>query len=279
MQHFFVEPTQIQGREIRITGEDVNHIRNVLRMRVSEELSVSNGVDGKEYRCEIAEIRADEVLCHLRFIKEDGVELPVRITLFQGLPKADKMELIIQKAVELGASEIIPVATARSVVKLDAKKAKAKVERWQAIAEAAAKQSRRAFMPQIREVMTMQSAAAYAGGMDLSVIPYELAEGMDTTRSFFERSVKLAQEFSQKQIREDTKADINREIPETSIKADERKRIGIFIGPEGGFTEEEIDMAGKAGIEPISLGRRILRTETAGMALISALMLKLETEV
>ena len=130
MQHFFVEPSQIQGNRIRITGTDVNHIRNVLRMHSGEEISVSNGTDGRDYRCEIDTITEDEVLCRLMFIKEDGVELPVRITLFQGLPKADKMELIIQKAVELGAAEIVPVATARCVVKLDDKKAKSKVERW-----------------------------------------------------------------------------------------------------------------------------------------------------
>ena len=95
MQHFFVEPSQIQGNRIRITGTDVNHIRNVLRMHSGEEISVSNGEDGRDYRCEIDTITEDEVLCRLMFIKEDGVELPVRITLFQGLPKADKMELII----------------------------------------------------------------------------------------------------------------------------------------------------------------------------------------
>jgi len=254
MQHFFVEPSQITDRTITITGEDVNHIRNVLRMRIGEELSVSNGIDGKEYHCEIAELSPEAVVCHLRFIKEDGVELPVRITLFQGLPKADKMELIIQKAVELGAAEIVPVATARSVVKLDGKKAKAKTERWQAIAEAAAKQSRRALIPRIGDVMTMKEAAVAAKEMEIAVIPYELEEGMEATRRFFKRA------------------------GEAAAAGKGEARIGIFIGPEGGFTEEEIAAARNCGIEPISLGRRILRTETAGMALISALMLKLETE-
>ena len=120
MYHFFVEPGQIQGTQIYITGKDVNHIKNVLRMRIGEEISVGNGMDGKEYRCAIDSFEEDSVNCKLLFIKEDGVELPVKVTLFQGLPKADKMELIIQKAVELGVYEIVPVATKRCVVKLDA---------------------------------------------------------------------------------------------------------------------------------------------------------------
>ena len=126
MYQFFVEPSQIMGKRIVIQGSDVNHIKNVLRMRVGEEIAVSNGVDGREYRCGIEEFTADEVICSLRFIKEDGVELPSKIYLFQGLPKADKMELIVQKAVELGAYEIIPVAAKRCVVKLDEKKAAGK---------------------------------------------------------------------------------------------------------------------------------------------------------
>lgn len=143
MYQFFVEPQQIQGREILIRGGDVNHIKNVLRMKVGEELSVKTGADGREYRCAIAAFEEDFIRCELRFIKEDGVELPSRIYLFQGLPKADKMELIVQKAVELGAFQVIPVATRRSVVRLDEKKAAAKTARWQAIAETAAKQSKR----------------------------------------------------------------------------------------------------------------------------------------
>ena len=122
MQHFFVEPSAIGKQEIRITGTDVNHIKNVLRMKEGEELSIGNGVDDTEYRCEIERFTEDEVVCRIRFVKEEGVELPAKIYLFQGLPKADKMELIIQKAVELGVYEVIPVATKRAVVKLDEKK-------------------------------------------------------------------------------------------------------------------------------------------------------------
>ena len=141
MYQFFVDPGAISEKQVVITGKDVNHIKNVLRMKIGEEIAVSNGVDGREYRCGILQMTEDAVICELRFIKEDGVELPSKIYLFQGLPKADKMELIIQKAVELGAYEIVPVATKRAVVKLDAKKEKSKLARWQAISEAAAKQT------------------------------------------------------------------------------------------------------------------------------------------
>ena len=117
MYQFFVEPSQIQDKRIVITGSDVNHIKNVLRMKIGEEIAVSNGVDNREYRCGIEEFTEGEVICSLRFIKEEGMELPSRIYLFQGLPKADKMELIVQKAVELGVYEVIPVAAKRCVVK------------------------------------------------------------------------------------------------------------------------------------------------------------------
>mgnify|MGYP002568335650 FL=1 len=160
MYQFFVEPQQIHvaDKSVTITGNDVNHIKNVLRMKIGEEIAVSNGQDGKEYRCGIREYTEDAVLCELRFIKEDGVELPSKIYLFQGLPKADKMELIIQKAVELGVYQVIPVAMKRCVVKLDNKKASSKLTRWQGIAEAAAKQSKRGIIPQITKVMTFAQA-------------------------------------------------------------------------------------------------------------------------
>ena len=161
MYQFFVEPSQIQGTRVIITGSDVNHIKNVLRMQPGEEIAVSNGEDGKEYRCGIEELNEEEVVCTLRFVKEDGVELPSKIYLFQGLPKADKMELIVQKAVELGVYEIIPVATKRAVVKLDEKKAKSKIARWQTISEAAAKQSKRRIVPEIHSVMSFKEAVAY----------------------------------------------------------------------------------------------------------------------
>ena len=251
MQHFLVKPEQIAGNEIRILGADVHHIARVLRMHPGEELSVSDGVTDREYRCGIESIGEDEVICRLRFNKEGGVELPLKITLFQGLPKADKMELIIQKATELGAYELVPLAAERSVVQLDEKKYEKKRERWQGIAEAAAKQSRRSIVPQIGDMMNMKQALKAAAEMELAAIPYELAEGMQETADFTKRFLKLAKEQS-------------------------GARVGIFIGPEGGFSEEEASAAAAAGVMPLSLGRRILRTETAGMSLLSYMMLHLE---
>lgn len=246
MHHFFVEPSQIQDKRILITGDDYNHIKNVLRMKPGEEIAVSNGVDGREYRCGIDEYTEREVVCTLRFVKEADVELPARICLFQGLPKADKMEFVIQKAVELGACEIVPVAAVRCVVKLDDRKAAARVNRWRGIAAAAAKQSRRGIIPAVRDVMDMRAAIEYARGMDVKLIPYELAEDMSRTK-------KLVEAVGRGQS------------------------VAVFIGPEGGFEESEIEAALAAGIEPVTLGRRILRTETAGLAVLSWLMYQLES--
>lgn len=246
MHHFFVEPSHIQDKRIIITGRDVNHIKNVLRMKIGEEIAVSNGVDNREYRCGIEEYTEQEVICKLRFIKEDGVELPAKIYLFQGLPKADKMELVIQKAVELGVYEVIPVAAKRCVVKLDEKKAAVKVNRWQGISEAAAKQSRRGVIPVVHNVISMQEAIDYTQSMDVKIIPYELAEDMRHTKDIIQ-----------------------------SVKPGES--VAVFIGPEGGFEESEVQAALAAGIEPVTLGRRILRTETAGLTVLSWLMYQLES--
>lgn len=214
-------------------------------MKIGEEIAVSNGVDGREYRCEVAQLLSDEVVCKLRFIKENDEELPAQVYLFQGLPKADKMELIIQKAVELGVYSVIPVATRRSIVKLDDKKAAAKQNRWQGIAEAAAKQSKRKIIPKIEKVMSFAEALEMAKELEVRLIPYELAEDMSHTKEIIER------------IREGQK-------------------IAIFIGPEGGFDDTEIALASEVGVEPITLGKRILRTETAGMTVLAWLMYHLE---
>lgn len=182
MHHFFVEPSQIQGNHIFIDGPDVNHIRNVLRMNPGEEVNVTDGSGEKVYRCAIASIGEDKVELNIMWAQEKGMELPSKIYLFQGLPKSDKMELIIQKAVELGVYEIIPMATARAVVKLDQKKAAAKVKRWQAISESAAKQSKRLLIPEVKEPVKFSEALKLASDLDVRLIPYELAEGMDGTR-------------------------------------------------------------------------------------------------
>lgn len=248
MQRFFVEPHQIheETHRISITGSDVNHIRNVLRMKTGEELWIS-GSGEKEYCCTIEELMEEEILLHILYAQEPDYELPNKIYLFQGLPKADKMELIIQKAVELGAYSVVPVATKRCVVKLEGQKAEKKTARWQQIAESAAKQSKRMLVPKVHSVMKFKDALALAGELDICLVPYELAKGMKETKEI-----------------------INSILPGQSI--------GIFIGPEGGFEEEEIRLAMEAGAKPITLGHRILRTETAGLAALSVLMFHLEGE-
>jgi len=246
MYQFFVEPDQISGKTITILGGDVHHIKNVLRMKAGDEISVSNGIDGKEYRCGITALADEAITCELWFIKEDGVELPSWVYLFQGLPKGDKMEMIIQKAVELGVYRIIPVASRRCVVKLDSKRAKVKTERWQGICEAAAKQSRRVVIPKVQEPMTFSQAITWTSDMDVKIIPYELAEDMEKTRTII-NNVKAGQ------------------------------KIAIFIGPEGGFEESEIVEAIENGVQAVTLGRRILRTETAGLAVLAWIMLQLES--
>ena len=155
MLHIFVEPVQMQDDLLHVTGKDVNHIKNVLRLRPGDEISVRTGQDEREYRYGIEEFTDSEVICRLRFVKESDVELPVKILLFQGLPKSDKMDLIVQKAVELGATEIIPVQMRRCVVNLEGAKVAKRTQRWQTIAEAAAKQSRRAVGPIVHQPMTL----------------------------------------------------------------------------------------------------------------------------
>lgn len=244
MQRFFVTPAQVGEEEIYIEGSDVNHMKNVLRMKAGEELMVSDG-NNWQYRCAVKEYLSEKAV--LKILKKELVdtELPSKIYLFQGLPKQDKMELIVQKAVELGACQVVPVLTRRCVVKLDAKKAAKKVSRWQQIAESAAKQAGRGYIPEIRDVMTLEEALAFAGQLDVRLIPYELAEGMEHTRNV-----------------------IGKIIPGQSV--------GIFIGPEGGFEKEEVEHAVEKGVLPVTLGKRILRTETAGLAVLSVLMYRLE---
>lgn len=260
MHHFFVAPDQVdvvQGK-IYIDGTDVNHIKNVLRMKIGDEMLVSDG-NGNDYMCAI-EAYSDEngagtaknscnhtnvVVAEILEKSFEGTELSSRIYLFQGLPKSDKMELIIQKAVELGVYEIIPVATKRAVVKLDQKKETSKLNRWNAISESAAKQSRRSIIPKVLGVMTFKEALDYAKQLDVNFIPYENYKDMKETKSLISHIKK-------------------------------GMSIGIFIGPEGGFAEEEIALATAGGVERISLGRRILRTETAGLMIVSVLMFELE---
>ena len=245
MHHFFVDQNAIDKETVTITGKDVNHIKNVLRMKTGEEFTVSVNGSAGEYRCALREYTDDSVICDILSANETGNELPSKIYLFQGLPKSDKMELIIQKAVELGAFKIIPVEMKRSVMKLDPKKAPDKIKRWQAISEAAAKQSKRSIIPEISMPVSFKEALSEASGLTHKLVPYECAEGIAHTREVFDK-----------------------------VKPGDS--VAIFIGPEGGFDESEIELAKSSGFEIITLGRRILRTETAGMVVLSLLMMKLD---
>lgn len=244
MHHFFVGNEQIQGNSIQIMGEDGNHLQKVLRAKKGERILISDE-QGFEYTCEISGFLQEGVLTEILWKEAADRELPVNIILFQGLPKGDKMEFVIQKAVELGAVKIVPVEMKRCVVKLDERKADKKRERWQAIAESAAKQSKRAIIPEIGAVCSMKQAIKEAESLDMLLLPYEMAENMEETR---------------KRLKE----------------AEQKASIGIFIGPEGGFAREEAEMAVQAGAYSITLGKRILRTETAGLYLLSVLGFLLE---
>lgn len=246
MYNFFIENENRTGNLFFIKESDYNHIKNVLRMKVGEHILISN--NGKSSLCAISKITSEEVVAEI--IDEDyqNTNLPIEITLMQGLPKSDKMELIIQKAVELGADRIIPVETARSIVKLDKKKKEGKTARYRAIAESSAKQSKRTIVPEVREVMTFDEAMEFAENFDLFLIPYENKNGMGDTAE--------------------------------ALSAIRRgMKIGIFVGPEGGFEIKEIEKALSAGGKTISLGKRILRTETAAITAIGMCMLYAEIKL
>lgn len=253
MNHFFARRSQASEdfRTVLFDGQDYKHIVQVLRLREGEELSVTFSEDpAHEYRYGVEEITKENVRCTLRFVKENDVELPVKITLYQALPKGDKMDTVIQKAVELGAYAVRPVQTKRCIMKLSGERAETRIRRWQSIAEAAAKQSKRAIVPEVRMPLPMEEALKEAADADVKLIPYELAEsegenGMERTRLLIE----------------------------SIAPGDE---VAVFIGPEGGFELHEIEAAVAAGFRPVTLGRRILRTETAGPTVLSWLVYALE---
>ena len=244
MHHFFVTPQQISGDKIRIEGEDVNHMKNVLRMKLHEKAEISDG-ESRTYLCEVEAYEEDVAVLHILEEMEADTEPASKLYLFQGLPKSDKMELIVQKAVELGVYQVIPVAMKRSVVRLDDKKAAKKADRWNSIAESAAKQAGRSRIPEVTMPLSYNEALKMAEELDVTLLPYELAGGMEVTREVI-RQIKSGQS------------------------------VGIFIGPEGGFEPEEVDTAVSMGAKVITLGRRILRTETAGLATLAVLMFELE---
>lgn len=246
MFNFFASEESRQGSTFHLTGPDCNHIKNVLRMKKGDTFLVS--CEGKSHLCELKECENDFAIADI--IEEDfqNTELPVKIYLFQGLPKADKTELIIQKAVELGVHKIIPVEMNRCVVKLDSKKKAAKTARWQAIAESAAKQSKRTLVPEVSAPLSYTDAIKEASELELFLVPYESKRGMEDTKE----ALSLMKNNSS---------------------------VGILIGPEGGFEDTEVEKAFAAGGRVISLGDRILRTETAAITAVGMCMLYTEMNI
>lgn len=262
MYRFYFEQENKSENEILIFGDDSHHIKNVLRLGKGEKVILCDGA-GLEYECEIAGFGTqNEVICSILGEKESENELGVKIVLYQGLPKKDKMELIIQKAVELGAYRVVPVVMKRSIAKIeDEKSEKKKIQRWQEISRAAAKQSGRGIIPEIGRCLSLKQAIGLlkSNGNDNN-------ENSGTNRTYIcvayenARGMKALSEF----------ADMVKSAPKDS-------EIAVFIGPEGGFEEDEVNEIVSAGGVSISLGHRILRTETAGLSLLSILMYELET--
>ena len=238
MYKFFIQNSQIQNNQVKINGEDVNHIKNVLRLNKKEKIIVCNKETCKSYIAELDSITKEEVICNIVEEKLVSTEPAVNIDLFQGLPKSDKMEHIIQKTTELGVKHIYPVIMERCVVKIDKKDESKKIVRWQKIAESAAKQSKRDFIPKVENIINLENICKILPKYDIILLAYEN-----------EDSNTLKQELQK-------------------IKK-QNANIGVVVGPEGGFTKNEVNILETAGAKCVTLGKRILRTETAPIVLLS----------
>lgn len=247
MPKFFVRDDQINDNKIDIIGEDVNHISNVLRMKVGDEFQVCNSDTTENYNVEIKSFEKEKIICSIINKMKSEAESDINLKIFQGIPKSDKMELIIQKSTELGIKELIPVDMERCVSKISGKDEKKKIDRWQKISEVAAKQSGRDMIPKIHNVIKINDIVKVISDFDMMIVPYEKAEGY---------SFKDAIE----EIKEYDKSNIN---------------IGIVIGPEGGFEPSEVEQLREAGAKIVTLGKRILRTETVALAMSSVIMYEL----
>ncbi|MBR1803206.1 MAG: 16S rRNA (uracil(1498)-N(3))-methyltransferase [Clostridia bacterium] len=247
MPKFFVHSNQIEASQIKIVGEDVKHISSVLRIKIGEEITICNQETKLNYLAKITTINKEAVFCQITDCIKPFVESNIKITVFQGLPKANKMEYIIQKATELGATKIVPVAMQRSIVKLEEKTAPKKIERWQKIAETAAKQSGRDYIPKIEQVQTISMICEKMQSNDLTLLAYE----------------------------NEQKTTLKEELKKFKIKP-EGANVGMIIGPEGGLDSKEVEILIAAGAKPVTLGKRILRTETASITMISDIMYEYE---
>ena len=249
MRKFFVKENQINSELITILDEDVNHIKNVLRLNVGENLQICDIDSSKNYICEILELTAKSVTCKILEEIQSIAEGNVELHIFQGLPKADKMELIIQKSVELGVHEIIPVEMERCVVKLQEKDKLKKIERWQKISEVAAKQCGRDFIPKINQIVSLKNICNLLPEYDIVLLAYENEE----KTGIKEVLKNIKDRFNGKNI-----------------------KIAVIIGPEGGISPKEVEMLKENGAITISLGKRILRTETVALNVLSVIMYELE---
>lgn len=245
MPKFFIEANQMLEDKITLFGKDVNHIANVLRKKVGDEINICNLSTSENFLCQIKEINKEYIICQKQEKLQKDTELGAEITVFQGLPKAEKMELIIQKCTELGAKYFMPVQMERCVVKLDSKSQAKKIERWNKIAETAAKQSGRNFIPKVENLINLQNLLNLIQKYDIVLLAYENED-----------------EFSFKKALE-------------PLKSKENLKIGIIIGPEGGIDIKEVEQMEKAGAKTITLGKRILRTETVALAMTSIIMYEL----
>ena len=246
MPKFFTN--KVEDNEIVIIGEDVNHIKNVLRKSIKDTLEICNSENGENFLCEIKQIEKEKIICSIIEKIQVESEPKTYVHIYQGLPKSDKMELIIQKAVELGVSEITPTNMSRCIVKLEGKDEKKKIERWQKISEVAAKQSGRDIIPKINNICNLKEVAKQCENYDIVLMAYEN-----------EKENKLKNEI--KKLKETKK---------------ENLKIAIIIGPEGGLAPEEVEKAKQNGISTITLGNRILRTETVALNVLSIIMYELE---
>lgn len=252
MSKFFVKTEQINNNDIVIIGDDVNHIINVLRMKKTDEIQICNQDTGDNYNAEIVNYSKNEVECKIISKINETTESNVHITLFQGIPKFEKMELIIQKNTEVGIKSIAPVIMERTVVKLDEKIASKKLERWQKIAEIAAKQSMRDIIPQIGNITKLKDIDTTE--FDAVLVAYENEEHnmLKTELQKLERKIK------------------------SNNSSEQQYNIAIVIGPEGGISEKELVMLAEKNAKFVSLGKRILRTETAGVVMAGNIIYELE---
>ncbi|MGV4319619.1 16S rRNA (uracil(1498)-N(3))-methyltransferase [Bacillus mojavensis] len=245
MQRYFIELTKQQMEEapaISITGEDVHHIVNVMRMNEGDQI-ICCSQDGFEAKCELQSVSKEKVSCLMIEWTNENRELPIKVYIASGLPKGDKLEWIIQKGTELGAHAFIPLQAARSVVKLDDKKAKKKRERWTKIAKEAAEQSYRNEVPQVLDIHSFQQLLDKVHNFDKCVVAYEESSKQGETSSF---------------------SAVVSSLPKGSS-------LLIVFGPEGGLTEAEVERLTAKNAVPCGLGPRILRTETAPLYALSAI--------